>query len=234
MIRLYAGEMPTIVTEAERALVGNGNPFNVYQANGTLVRPVCDAAIGSNRRRTKAWRLVRNEVFPAIPDNPTFEDARRALVALWGPLAGFPFKGKADASVAVCALLTALDRHAVPTAPMFAFNAPTAGSGKSLLVDVASVIATGFPAAVISAGRDEQELEKRLGAELLLGRGIVSIDNLEWPLESQFLCQALTQQRVAVRVLGLSKTVQVNVGATFLCTGTRPRRKPTNEDPKFL
>ena len=64
------------------------------------------------------------------------------------------------------AMLTALDRRSMATAPLHAFTAPVAGSGKSLLVDIAAALTTGQPAPVISQGRTEEELEKRLGAAL--------------------------------------------------------------------
>lgn len=58
---------------------------------------------------------------------------------------------------------------------MHGFTAPVAGSGKSKLVDLASIVATGHEAAVIEEG-DEEELPKRLGAALLAGNQVISID----------------------------------------------------------
>jgi hypothetical protein len=92
-------------------------------------------------------------------------------------LEGFPFDGPADRSVALSGILTALDRRSMETAPLHAFTAPEAGSGKSLLTDIAAMIATGALAPVISQGRTEDELEKRLGAAFIHGDQIISIDN---------------------------------------------------------
>ena len=71
----------------------------------------------------------------------------------------------------------------------------------------------------ISQGRSEEELEKRLGAALLAGDVVVSIDNCEHELQSVFLCQALTQQKLNIRVLGMSKNVETPVTATVFATG---------------
>jgi hypothetical protein len=47
------------------------------------------------------------------------------------------------------------------TAPLIGFTAPAAGTGKSLLVDVMSVLATGRLMPVLSQGKNEEEFEKR-------------------------------------------------------------------------
>jgi putative DNA primase/helicase len=67
------------------------------------------------------------------------------------------------------AILTALVRRSLPTAPMHAFRSPVAGSGKSTLVDIASAISTGHEAGVIAQGKSDEETEKRLGSALLAG-----------------------------------------------------------------
>ena len=68
-------------------------------------------------------------------------------------------------------------------------------------------------------GRDEVELEKRLGAALLAGDQAISLDNCEQILQSALLCQALTQQRLNIRLLGLSRNVETPVNAALFATG---------------
>jgi putative DNA primase/helicase len=121
--------------------------------------------------------------------------------------------------VALSAILTILDRRSMTAAPLHAFTSPTAGTGKSLLVDVAAILATRQPMPVISQGRTEEELEKRLGAALLAGDTAIALDNCEHPLESSFLCQALTQQKLNIRMLGVSKNVETPVNAAIFATG---------------
>jgi putative DNA primase/helicase len=110
-------------------------------------------------------------------------------------------------------------RRSLPTAPMHAFSAPVAGSGKSLLVDIASVIATGHEAGVISQGTSDAEMDKRLGAALLAGDPIISIDNCEAPLGGELLCQMLSQTRVRTRILGQSAAPELTSGAFVAATG---------------
>jgi putative DNA primase/helicase len=93
------------------------------------------------------------------------------------------------------------------------------GTGKSLLVDVAAVLATGRPMPVIAQGRNEEELEKRLGAVLLAGDTAISLDNCDHVLEGSFLCQVLTQQQLNIRILGQSRNAETPVNATLFATG---------------
>jgi hypothetical protein len=157
--------------------------------------------------------------FPPILQHPTKADALAALETINRLIKSFPFVRKMDRAVALSAILTALDRRAMATAPLHAFTAPAAGTGKSLLVDIAAVLATGRLMPVISQGRTEEELEKRLGAALLAGDSTISLDNCEHELQSAFLCQALTQQQLNIRMLGLSKNVETPVNATIFATG---------------
>ena len=57
-------------------------------------------------------------------------------------------------------------------------DAPARGTGKGLLAEVISVVATGFPGHVMSLPRDDDELEKRITAALLAGRQVIHLDNV--------------------------------------------------------
>jgi putative DNA primase/helicase len=107
--------------------------------------------------------------FPTIADRPTQAEAHASLAILDDLIATFPFVGNVDRAVALSAILTALVRRSLPTAPMHAFRSPVAGSGKSTLVDIASAISTGHEAGVIAQGKSDEETEKRLGSALLAG-----------------------------------------------------------------
>jgi hypothetical protein len=159
------------------------------------------------------------QTFPTIAPTPTKADATAALARLDTLLKGFPFVGPADRAVALSAILTMLDRRAMATAPLHAFTAPAAGTGKSLLVDVAAMLSTGRPMPVISQGKNEEELEKRLASALLAGDAGISIDNCEYTLQGGFLCQALTQPMLNIRLLGYSRKVATPVNAALYATG---------------
>jgi putative DNA primase/helicase len=157
--------------------------------------------------------------FPPIPDRPTKEDATAALAVLKDILATFPFCSELDRAMALSAILTALDRATMMAAPLHAFAAPAAGTGKSLLVDLIAIIASGDRMPVIAQGKDEEELEKRLSGELIEGAPLISIDNCTHPLSGSFLIQCLTQPTIKARRLGQTGNILVRVVATIFATG---------------
>ena len=159
------------------------------------------------------------ELFPDIPDRPGKEDAQRALQAVKQAIATFPFNGEADRSVALSLLPTGVCRRTLDFAPLHAMTAPAAGTGKSLLVDLASILLSGQPAPVLSAEIDDAEFEKRLGASLMAGDAVISFDNCTTPLDHALLCQALTQSRLNLRVLGYSQNRDVTMSALLTVTG---------------
>jgi hypothetical protein len=159
--------------------------------------------------------------FPPVPQQPSQADAAEALSLLEHLLDGFPFVSPAARAVALSAILTMLDRRSMTAAPLHAFTAPAAGTGKSLLVDIVALLAMRRKMPVISQGArgNEEELEKRLAAALLAGDAAISLDNCEHALQGSFLCQALTQQSLNIRLLGVSKNVETPVNAAIYATG---------------
>ena len=156
---------------------------------------------------------------PPIPDMPSKAEASAALDLLDSLLEGFPFVDDASRSVALSGIITPVVRRATPVAPLHANTAPVAGSGKSYLIDIASAVHSGERAPVIAAGRTEEETEKRLGAALLNGQPIVSIDNVNGQLGGDALCQMIERPVVSLRPLGVSKLVKIESHATMFATG---------------
>jgi hypothetical protein len=116
-------------------------------------------------------------------------------------------------------MLTAAIRCSLPTAPLHGFNAPVAGSGKSKLVDLCSILVSGRQAAVIAHGKTEAEFEKRVGSLLLGGERVIAIDNVEEPLGGEFICQVLSQPVVSARILGKSKTPKLPTNVFITANG---------------
>lgn len=180
--------------------------------DGTVVsEPGFDTATGLLLAGDRLWQR--------IPEKPSKRDALGALEVLAGPIIGLPFVDNADRAAAFALLITSVMRPCLKTVPMFAITAPAAGTGKSLLVDIAAIMATGRKAPVITPTRDEAELEKRIGAAALAGDPIISIDNITHILRSDQLCQLLTQDEVQVRVLGSSKNVRIPSTSLICATG---------------
>jgi len=157
--------------------------------------------------------------FEKIPNQPTLQDAITTRKILLQLIKDFPFEDEASKSVVIAAILTALIRKSIPTAPLFGFTAPKMASGKSLLADIISLISTGKANSVISQSENETEEKKRILSLLMEGDPIICYDNIEKPFKSAALCSILTQVEYKDRILGSSETRAVLTNATFLATG---------------
>jgi len=164
--------------------------------------------------------LIDSPEMGSIPLRPSRSDAEDALALLDGLLNGFPFVDAASRSVALSALMTPVLRPgALTSAPLHVMRAPSAGSGKSYLVDLAAAISTGQFAPVIAIGRTDEETEKRLGAALLGGQPIISLDNVNGRLGGDALCQVVERPVVQVRPLQRSELKRIESRATVFATG---------------
>lgn len=164
--------------------------------------------------------IVAGDGWPPIPARPTREDAERALALVMELLAGFPFVGDADRSVAVAAMLSACLRGALPACPGFAFDATVRGSGKSKLMEVCGVLAAGTVPAPLTWPPNAEEQEKRVAAMLLAGASVLAIDNVEaGALKGDLLNVLLTGNALSLRVLGQSRMVRIEHAALVLSTG---------------
>lgn len=157
--------------------------------------------------------------FPMVPDNPSQEKALLALEELYRPFRAYVFPTAADRSVLLAACLTAVTRRVLPSAPLFAVDAPTAGSGKTLLCETIGAIAAGYKPTLISQGKTPEEDEKRLSSVLMAGDAVLVIDNCERPLGGDTLCSMLTQEFISARVLGKSEVKRLPTNALVMATG---------------
>lgn len=159
--------------------------------------------------------------FPPVATSPTAEDVRAAVAVLREPFAQFPFVADCDRAAAVGTILTAVARFSIDgPAPLHAWRATTPGSGKTLAVDVAAIVATGRPAARMTVGKNDEETRKLVLSIGLEGAGVVLLDNVEGALGSAALAAALTSTTFRDRLLGVSKLVTVSLrGVTWFATG---------------
>lgn len=157
--------------------------------------------------------------YKAPNNNPSKQAAHNALKELSALVDSFPFVNDEDKSAIIAAIITAMVRRILPSAPMFAVTAPMPGTGKTLLAETAAIIATGRRSSVLSLGHDDAEAEKRLGGVLLAGDAAILLDNIERPLGGDLLCQVTTQPSVRLRPLGVSSVISVPTHALMLATG---------------
>jgi hypothetical protein len=147
------------------------------------------------------------------------QEAEAAIQLLRDVFCDFPFASDEHRSCALAAVLSPLVRSAIigPT-PLFIFDSTTPGSGKSLLADVAAVIATGHGAPRMAL-TNEEEFEKRVTALLSGGARTVLIDNVDRPLGGATLDALLTSDQWQGRVLGHTRMVKLRARAVWMATG---------------
>ncbi len=156
---------------------------------------------------------------PPIKVAPTKDEAGQALALYRNLLVNFPFVTDVDRSVALAAVLTTVLRGAFDVSPMFLFVAHDVGSGKSYLVNLISTIARGRPCPVITNVEFVEEMEKRLGALVLAGAPMISLDNCSADLSGDLLCQITEQQLIRIRILGRSEAPECEWRGTMFGTG---------------
>ena len=159
-----------------------------------------------------------------VPYAPSRLDIAAALDLIEEMIGEFPFVDKPDKANLLATALTPVLRPAIsgPT-PLALFDAPQAGTGKGLLGEVIALISTGRAAGMMAAPRSEDEWRKHLTAVLSSGASVITIDNVEHPLESAPLAVALTAREWTGRILGLSKIVTVPVRVTWIASGNNVR-----------
>jgi hypothetical protein len=104
---------------------------------------------------------------------------------------------------------------------MHGIDAPTEGTGKTLLVETALFITSGTQPLLLSApsSRDDAEWDKRITAALLAGRQFMVWDNVNETLDSASLAKLLTADVYGGRLLGASKDVELPVRLISVYTG---------------
>jgi hypothetical protein len=156
---------------------------------------------------------------PRVPRAASVDDALAALRVLNDPIREFPFATPVDRAVALAAMLTAIVRPSIDTAPAFGFSAPAAGSGKTRLAEVVGAIATGRRPAVTPPVEDDDEARKRALAAARGGEAVWLIDNVARPFGSEALDALITSGRIRDRILGLSEEITVDARFVLLATG---------------
>lgn len=186
-------------------------PF--LRPNGTLMnKPGYDAETGIIFRPTLRY--------PKVPTTPTRERASEAAQELMSLVDDFPFENEEHRVAWLALVLTLVARPAIGgCVPLFLIDANTAGSGKTLLADVAAMIAQGQRFPRMSSSGDDDEFRKRITALALDNAEVVLLDNVARTLGGASLDAALTSESWSDRILGKSATVHLPLRLVWIATG---------------
>lgn len=149
-----------------------------------------------------------NAEFPEIPEAPTQQDAIDALVALREVFQDFPCETESDRMILVASVITMVCRAAIPgPVPAFGISANTSGTGKSMAVEMATLIATGRAGEGKGWPIDEVELGNQLDSAAIESSPVLWFDNLDKPFGGAILCSYLTFSTARPRDFGRKRTV---------------------------
>ena len=158
--------------------------------------------------------------FPPVPESPTREQAEAALTDLRYVFVNYTFAKPMHEAGAIAGLMTPTVRPSiVGFAPAVAIDANKRGIGKTKIVDLASLVATGRMASRLAYTRDDNDTRKQLTAIALKGDTIILVDNVPGAFGSPVWDEFLTSPRWADRVLGTSGMVDRPVLVTVFVTG---------------
>lgn len=208
-----------------KTILSLGSMRNLKKLDAVITAPTLrkDGSVLNNLGYDAQTKLLfdTNDTLPNIYNNPTKEQAFKALNQLLVPFVDFPFSTELDRAVHLAALLTSAVRPVLETAPAFAYDAPTQGSGKSLLARCVGVLATGKDPDIWAhtAGRDDEEVRKRLFTALISGSRALVWDNITETFDSAAMASLLTSNNYCDRVLGKSESTSVPNRFSLLLTG---------------
>ncbi len=155
---------------------------------------------------------------PSIIPNQRAVD--RAVEMLYNLLTDFPFADDASFAHAVAFLLLPFVREMIdgPT-PLHLFDAPKAGTGKSLLMSILANVFIPGGIMVQTAPKDEEEWRKRLTTMFRSGSSHLLLDNIR-ELTSENLQAALTSPACLWqdRLLGQNETLSLPIRCAWAAT----------------
>jgi len=191
----------------------------VFDASGNLVHSP------GYHREARLW-LHRPPGFdpPDVSDRPSKTQIAKARSLLLDDLlTDFPFTADSDRAHAVAALLLPFVRRLIhgPT-PLHLVEAPTPGTGKTLLAEAISRIVQAKPAEVTTIENDEKENSKKITALLDIAPQVVLIDNIRVGLKSSQLAAVITSETWCDRVLGVTRMTSLPNNALWIATANNP------------
>ena len=177
-------------------------------------------AFGADGYHAETRTLFIGDVQVIVPDEPSRDDASRAVASLLDVVQDFPFADDAHRSAWLAALLTPLSRFAHDgNVPLVLVQANAPRVGKTRLVQVISYILTGAESPAITQTKGEDETRKRALPLLREARPMVLIDNVLGTFGGATTNAITTSRTFEDRVLGKSSTISCENLTTWFITG---------------
>lgn len=158
--------------------------------------------------------------FEPLPEAITVDHVLEATLELADVVCDFRFVSECSRSVFYAAVLTLVARFAFSgPAPLFVFDANIRGAGKSLLAQIAGLIALGRRVPVSGYPDSDEEMRKQITAKLLDAQRMVILDNTVGILGCPSLDRLLTTASWEDRLLGRTQSVSLPAHTVWFATG---------------
>lgn len=170
--------------------------------------------------RTRLYLSTRDEIAPP-PEVITPDLLQAAYKSIMAVIDTFKLNSNLSKSVVLSAFLSAVVRPTIEEGcPIFAFDAPNPGSGKTYLAECLGLLTLGEAPSIIPAIQgDEAEISKTLFAMLLNNDRVIIWDNIMGRFNSAKLASFVTSKQFKGRVLGSSQTLSLPNKASVIFTG---------------
>lgn len=208
-----------------RTILEAGQWAHIHELRGITQWPVFStdgrstSVIVTNGYNRPTRYALQNIPTITLPRQPTQADAEAAARKLLDVIAEFPIKDDAGRAAWLAGILTMLTRPVISgPVPGIIFDAPAAGSGKTLLAKSISLIVTGDEPAMRAAPADNSEWHRALITVLSAGDPIVVFDNVKGRLDNGSLEAVLTGTRFADRLLRTNEDIKLPIETLFLFT----------------
>jgi hypothetical protein len=198
---------------------------------GIVTKPVFDAAgklvlEPGYHPGASLWHHVRAGFdVGTLPEKPSPDDVNAAVRLFTDDLlVDFPFDAASDRAHALAAFLLPFVRRMIRGAtPIHLVEAPTPGTGKSVLGDLVGIVATGRGCEPTTIARDEEETRKKITSLLVRGQAVLLLDNIREGIDSAQLAAALTTEQWSDRLLGQTRMLVLPNRATWIATANNPQ-----------
>jgi hypothetical protein len=160
-----------------------------------------------------------------VAEDPSDSQVEKAVELLQEAWIDHPFDGEASKANMFALALTPVVRPLLDGAniPLCIIDATRAGSGKTMLAEIAATIGTGQTPGVMSSPSSDEEWRKQITAQLRRGEGFVVVDDVMGTIGSPSLRRVLTSSEWSDRLLGESQQIQLPASAVWCATGNNLR-----------
>lgn len=166
-------------------------------------------------------------VIPPIPENPSPDEVKAAKDAIIDLIIEFPFADAASQANALAILLSIIMRPMISGhVPLVIVDAPTQGTGKTLMVTVLGIVAIGLVCGEsIPDKQNADEWRKKITSVLRKGMPLVLLDNVpdNSTIDAPPLAAMLTTHMWSDRLLNTNDSVQLLSRSIWVATGNNLR-----------